>query len=721
MIAAASSQSSIWAYTPPLVYNRYLLPKVTDLLPAGTGPTQGNMGVWSNPSLAPNGLVYMLPINYGFTSTTVTNMIAVGVTGSKNEKTKWLFVSGNYTNRPDVPNGGNATTSTMRYGPRGILAPNGLIYFFPKQGISSILILDPKTIGLTPALGTATISGTTLTIASVSTGSFGIGQTITYTDPITSLSVNRTITNFVSGVGGIGTYTLDSAVPNPVVSATSITGSDFPTCTWEVTTWAAVAASIPGSDPTLFASQVLRGGILGQDGYIYIVPNGRMLLRMAPRNTSINNTTSDVYQIHTWYNGSNTTTRSFKSGNSTSVTKYWTPADINGTLLLKTAPYPTANIGGVGASDIHTGGLDSGILHPNGKIYLVGGSRWIFILDPSRWNLGDASVIYSENSLALQNSFFDARQTSIKNLILEKPKSEYIGKIREATDFVSGDTVTISLTDTGYVFDGMTISVYSGSGQFNNPTNIIVQSVDKQNRTFIARNTTGNDIINTNFLVNDELRFTPTTNMINSVGIFFTGSTFNTMNWTSNGMKVYRLDVSNNTILPFGVNNNTGSNVGSGESYININTILPNGLIYMAARETNTLTSWTGTGSDYPIITSASDIKTQQQPRSSGNNDFIKSVGSSPFYTASGAYSKIGGSVNAIGNSMGKIMFPSYTNDNLGALQNVAGGEFISIKGYTPFAKYFNYAISDKAVYEPPSDLTNLPISLYNCYFNKPY
>jgi hypothetical protein len=47
--------------------------------------------------------------------------------------------------------------------------------------------------------------------------------------------------------------------------------------------------------------------------------------------------------------------------------------------------------------------------------------------------------------------------------------------------------------------------------------------------------------------------------------------------------------------------------------------------------------------------------------------------------------------------------------------------EITSVKGFYPGIKYFNYTSSnDSQVYEIPSDLSSLPTSLWNAYFNKP-
>lgn len=69
------------------------------------------------------------------------------------------------------------------------------------------------------------------------------------------------------------------------------------------------------------------------------------------------------------------------------------------------------------------------------------------------------------------------------------------------------------------------------------------------------------------------------------------------------------------------------------------------------------------------------------------------------------------GSHALLGSSLGKTFVTAPTG----------GFEIVSVKGFYPGIKYFNYNESnDDAIYDIPSNLSTLPTSLYNAYFNKP-
>lgn len=73
---------------------------------------------------------------------------------------------------------------------------------------------------LPSAVGVGTINGDVLTILSVTSGTFGVGQQIKGVN----VSVNTTITGYLTGVGGVGTYsvipgTSDVTIPTGIKSS----------------------------------------------------------------------------------------------------------------------------------------------------------------------------------------------------------------------------------------------------------------------------------------------------------------------------------------------------------------------------------------------------------------------------------------------------------------------------------------------------------------------
>ena len=749
MIATAATQSGIWAQYVTK-YNKYLFP-TGSVYNSSVGTQSVGGAAWSVPTTAPNGLVYAFGTNQY-----LKDCVLVGKLGKPNESTKWYIV---YADNPGInrpvllstvslsPTAGT-TVSGKGFDLRPILAPNGLMYLFPDvntRADSSLVVFNPGSgTGLETASGEGTISGDVLTITSMTSGTFGVGQTISYIDPIDSATVTRTIvftqqTLFATtGRGGIGTYKLDSVVPNNVVTPVTMSGSEFPTCTWEAETFINISTTkfspaITGAQQLLITPSNIRGAVLAKDGYMYTMPGvGGILTRIAPRNTEVNGTSADIWEMHNHYNG---VTANFINSNSntnalTATNRFYVPKDENGTDLSKASPYPPANgwVFGTG----YNGGpyrrntptflsnINSGILHPNGKIYMFGVSKWIFILDPTRWSLGDGAI-YSKNTLALRSDMSGHTGFGFRSAVLEKPISEYIAKVVEKSSYASGPTVTVKVTDSTYIYVGMTVTIYSGQGSFNNPSSIIVDSVDKANNTFVARDTTGANIIQQKLQLNDLLKITPTQEMYNRVKIFLNQNCSTTSNAVA---KNYLIDPTIDTLYTYGPNTSTGI-TGSYPTLGNNHTLFPNGLITADINGVNSSMTHVFTGSEYPI-TNPGDPNNPKSQVAIYNTWYNKSTSiipgyfgnNSPFNFSSGGNMFSGGTTFGINESMGKVIFPSSAGQYAQTVINVSG-ELVSIKGYSAFTKYFNYAPSDKNVFEVPANLNDLATSLYNCYVNK--
>ena len=817
-MAAAATQAGIWAqYTRS--YNYFSFPEGSIFNLTSSGGSGFYLG-WSVPVTAPNGLVYAFGSDTAF-----KDLVLVGKPGKPNQETKWYIVHADNTiaNRPVLINNitlSNGLTGSFKaFDLRPILAPNGLLYLFPDvnaQTTSSLVVFNPNSgfsSGLTTASGQGTISGRILTINSVASGTYGIGQTISFTDPITSNTVTRTIvftdpgtasfTGTISGTsltvtavssgsllvgatvsgsgvlpnttitagpitgltgvyvlsvsnsistatvmttaslattgkGGVGTYRLDSAVPNNVTVATTISGGEFPTCTWEAETFASIAATkfspaITVAQQPLITTARVRGAVLAKDGYMYTIPGiGGILMRIAPRLTSVNLTSADRWEMHNHYNGITANFIDVTNGNTPNIklfNRYYSPRDENGNSLTKGAPYPVENGWAQGAQ--YNGGpyrrtsptwlsnINSGILHPNGKIYMFGVSRWIFILDPTRWNLGDGAI-YSKNTLALRtDTLYGQTGFGYRTAMLEKPISEYIAKVTQATSYTSGATVTIKVSDSNYIYPGMTVTVYSGQGSFTNPSSVTVDSVDKINNTFVAKDTTAGNVLQQNFQVNDLIKVSPTQQMLESVRIILAQ-----VRAYNNGVlyKNILIDPTTDTLYAYGDELTPGNAGPYGVATANP-TVVPNGLILYDATNSSQTVTHTFTGSDYPI-TNTNSPKNQRASFTAYNKQtsiIPGFVGNPNIFGASGGSLTIaGGTTFGIGESMGKIIYPSSAAQV--TFPNKIAGELVSIKGYSAFTRYFNYAPSDKLVYEPPANLySNLATSLYNSYVNRLY
>jgi hypothetical protein len=151
MILAGCVQSSVWAYD----YKPY--PVYLGVNPSTTGAINcGNFGYWSGPTLAPNGSIYCLPLA-GYENGVAIQSIAKITPGSMNgdgvdyTSASISFISDGVAGRPTIPNFASpGTTTSTRYKSKGVLAPNGRLYFLPNGNggspfITTILSLDPST------------------------------------------------------------------------------------------------------------------------------------------------------------------------------------------------------------------------------------------------------------------------------------------------------------------------------------------------------------------------------------------------------------------------------------------------------------------------------------------------------------------------------------------------------------------------------------------------
>ena len=332
MFAAGSIKTSKWGWD----FKGY-----TERYDPSYSQTGGTVGAWSPLTLAPNGFYYALPRVWVKNGGLPANDVLCFKPGKSNNKTnKWepaqiiLVPAGSGQKQPNLPSFWPNTIASQQYRfpSKGVLAPNGLIYFF---GIN-----ERSYVRLTPQ---ADPNANTLTATQWDV--FKYNQTSPQIDPT-----------------GDGT--------------TSASGSFY------------------------------SGGILGRDGYIYLIPSTTITnsnfpsnfvrqrtVRIAPRNTAINPNNEDVIELG-YYNTS-TGVRVFNR-NYVPPRPYAWGIDINGTELTVPSDLTATAYGPVGNS------LSNGIVHPNGKIYLFGGaSKRIYILDPTKWGLN--TEIYTNNNIYIPN------------------------------------------------------------------------------------------------------------------------------------------------------------------------------------------------------------------------------------------------------------------------------------------------------------------------------
>ena len=401
---------------------------------------------------------------------------------------------------------------------------------------------------------------------------------------------------------------------------------------WEVIAYNSTSPAVMDPGTTGNASSY-SGGILGQDGHIYLIPcptNAattivkQKTIRIKPRNTSINSTNADI--VEAGYHDGTTPARCFNRANG----PYSPGVDINGTVL--TVP---SNVSSWSPTTTPGASLSNGISHPNGKIYLFGGvSPRIYILDPTKW--GTSSEIYTSNTLYFPN-----------NTLLNPPYG-WLGQNCSAT---------LEKLRPGQ--DPSTLKIIFGwCGAFGVNTDT---SPKKYTATIV---------------------FDPVTNTFES----------NLYNQTTNEGLV---------MLP-GVNTNSAMQT---TSLIN----LPNGHVFQST--VNNIGAVDGSRNLFgKLIYFKGDQLKYIGPQ---KRSILSQVENIPIFSTYTTLVGQGGwaySTPGIKSSFGKTIYSS-----------VSGAcEITSVKGFYPGIKHFSYSEDDSDIYDIPSDLSTLPTSLWNSYFNTP-
>ena len=353
MFAAGSIKASKWGYdlyVPP-ASNKWWSNSITSIT--------SNLGAWSSPTLAPNGRLYCLPQTGTYNTNVNLNGVLVINPGTTKSSIPTSVIC-NATGSTDRPNF-TAFTSSSRYIGKGILAPNGLIYFMPNFYNTHFVILNPD--------------------------------------------------------GG----------PDP----------DNPT--WEVEPLSKIANK---TWSTIYPN--FSGGVLGQDGYIYLIShNSPVTCRIHPRNTTINGFTPgyDVYQLG--YYDATTTAKTFTSASG----PFKQPQDYTATTRTNVVTGGDPPIPQI--TDDNEGYVLDAISHPNGKIYVFpmntfSESRFVFIIDPQYW--GTVREFASLPSLAMDNA--TGVKGAFRNVFMEKLKpSQDPDTLKMYATFTKNATTTAAQND----------------------------------------------------------------------------------------------------------------------------------------------------------------------------------------------------------------------------------------------------------------------------------
>jgi hypothetical protein len=123
------------------------------------------------------------------------------------------------------------------------------------------------------------------------------------------------------------------------------------------------------------------------------------------------------------------------------------------------------------------------------------------------------------------------------------------------------------------------------------------------------------------------------------------------------------------------------------------------------------------TGTDFnQLIVTGSDVDENKILDPYNPSLFLKNIINRVIGGSNSTYmddsNKAGGGVALTGTKRGKVIFGG----------GWKGGQIVSVKGYYPGIKYFNYDESnDDPIYKLPTSLSSLVTSYWNYYFNKPY
>lgn len=194
----------------------------TPSAPSGTGSTTGGTLAAANYYAK----VVAIDVN-SFASLISAESTVVTTTGATSSITyTWSAVAG--------------TTKYQIY--YGTTSGTGYATYFETTSTSYVL-------RSTSGVGTGSISGTTLTITAMTSGSFAPGMVISGS----GVTANTTITAFGTGTGGAGTYTVSTS---QTVASTTITGSPF------TNAFGQPASTGDNSSGSIQANGVIRGNTL---------------------------------------------------------------------------------------------------------------------------------------------------------------------------------------------------------------------------------------------------------------------------------------------------------------------------------------------------------------------------------------------------------------------------------------------------------------------------
>jgi hypothetical protein len=403
-ISSSSVQGSLWGWTN----------KELPIISPAPASTNVNIGTFSGLTLAPNGWSYAIPTNAGPSDNTQTVLIVKP--GSGNGKL-FNYSAGTYTQIvADNSSGKPFFSAGQSFANKGILAPNGKIYFFPFSNSSSTYCeFDPgdntgtncswvfrtlpaNIFSLGAVLGkdgkiyiipgSPSIALIRLDVSGASPSveySFYDGTEVNTSDivtvqPSTGLSANQVKVSSVASLSVgmlVKTVTIVSGESNP--GTYNIVGDS-------------TGVLSPNGDTTIINIDVPNKILtLSLVPSIPMANNSRLLCRAV--NKKLANTTSQINRR--WYNFLN---RSYNSTTTAALADWSTDGQ---DIKYQLSRHPQQNLAGYASNASAI--TFSGFLDTNSnKIYILpGAGNQIFWIDPNNWSNKDA--INTSAGLSLTN------------------------------------------------------------------------------------------------------------------------------------------------------------------------------------------------------------------------------------------------------------------------------------------------------------------------------
>lgn len=204
-----------------------------------------------------------------------------------------------------------ALSGTLTLTINGVVVTSGSINLSPATSFSNAATLIQAGLASYDAVVTGSIAGTTLTVSAVTSGTLAVGQVVSGA----GVTAGTKITAFLTGTGGVGTYTVDTS---QTLSSTTISAGQTLVTYDSVSGAFIVTGGTPGATGTIsFASGTLSasifltqatGAVLSQ-GAVAGVPGDAMAAIVAETQdfvsfaTAFKPTVDDMVAFSAWTNG----------------------------------------------------------------------------------------------------------------------------------------------------------------------------------------------------------------------------------------------------------------------------------------------------------------------------------------------------------------------------------------------------------------------------------